>query len=140
VNLSNDPVHIPPFCSQGDFNGILGRLFPFLAERKGPLQGAAVLHARQAAAESRGAVLEANGQSDNTTAKNCRSMIVPRWPKHIRSLLESSYDLEPLSSFLLFPIEGFLEFDTKEGRNFSRVTLETDKLMSCHLDGVAGDI
>ena len=64
----------------------------------------------------------------------------PYPPKHIRSLLESSYDLEPLSPFLLFPIEGFLEFDAKEARNFFGVVLETDKLMSCHLDGVTGSI
>jgi hypothetical protein len=64
----------------------------------------------------------------------------PYPPKHIRLLLELSYHPEPLSPFLLFPIEGFLEFDTKEGRNFSGVALETDKLMSCHLDGVAGSI
>ena len=61
----------------------------------------------------------------------------PHPTKHILLLLESSYYLEPLSPFLLFPIEGFLEFYTKEGRNFSRVILETDKFMSCHLDGVA---
>ena len=60
--------------------------------------------------------------------------------KHIRLLLESSYDLEPLSPFLLFPVEGFLEFDAKEARNLSRVALEADELMSCHLDGVTGSV
>ena len=64
----------------------------------------------------------------------------PYSPKHFRLLLESSYDLEPLSPFLLFPIQGFLEFDAKEARNFSGVALEADKLMSGHLDGVAGSI
>jgi hypothetical protein len=61
-------------------------------------------------------------------------------PKDIRLLLESSYYLEPLSPFLLFPIEGLLELYTKEGGNFSRISLEADKLMSCHLDWVADSI
>lgn len=61
-------------------------------------------------------------------------------PRHIRLLLELSYYREPLPPFLLFPIEGFLEFHTKEAGNFSGVTLETVKLMSCHLDGVTGSI
>jgi hypothetical protein len=64
----------------------------------------------------------------------------PHPTKHILLLLESSYYLEPLSPFLFFPIEGFLEFYTKESRNFSGVTLETDKLMSCHLDGATDSI
>ena len=58
----------------------------------------------------------------------------------VRLLLESSYYLEPLSPFLLFPIEGLLELYTKEGRKFSRVSLEADKLMSCHRDWVADSI
>ena len=66
------------------------------------------------------------------------SLLAP--DKHIRSWLESSHYLEPLSPFLLFPIQGFLEFHTEEARNFSRVTLETDKLMSRHLNGVADSI
>jgi hypothetical protein len=61
-------------------------------------------------------------------------------PKDIRLLLELSYYLEPLSPFLLFPIEGLLELYTKEGGNFSRISLEADKLMSCHLDWVADSI
>lgn len=61
-------------------------------------------------------------------------------PKNIRLLLESPYYLEPLSPFLLFPIEGLPELYTKEGRNFSRISLEADKLMSRHLDRVADSI
>ena len=64
----------------------------------------------------------------------------PYPPKHIRSLLESSYDLEPLSLFLFFPIEGLLEFDAEEAGSFLGGAFEADKLMSCHLDGVTGSI
>jgi hypothetical protein len=61
-------------------------------------------------------------------------------PKDIRLVRESSYYLEPPSPFLLFPIEGLLELHTKEARNFSRISLEADELMSCHLDWVADSI
>jgi hypothetical protein len=55
-------------------------------------------------------------------------------------LLRSSYYLQPLSPFPLFPIEGSLELRTKEGRNFSRLGLEADKLMSSHQDCLAVSI
>jgi hypothetical protein len=55
-------------------------------------------------------------------------------------LLRSSYYLQPLSPFPLFPIEGSLELGTKEGRNFSGLRLEADKLMSSHQDCLAVSI
>jgi hypothetical protein len=55
-------------------------------------------------------------------------------------LLRSSYYRQPLSPFPLFPIEGSLELRTKEGRNFSGLRLEADKLMSSHQDRLAVSI
>ena len=57
-----------------------------------------------------------------------------------RWLLGSTYDREPLSPFLLFPIEGLLELHAKEGRKFFGGNLETAKLVSRHLDRVAAGI
>ena len=52
----------------------------------------------------------------------------------------SSYDHEPLPGFLLFPIEGLLELDAKEGWKFFRGSLEAVELVGRHLDRIAAGI
>lgn len=69
----------------------------------------------------------------------------PRWAYRAEAFYDggarlSSYDRELLPCFPLFPIEGLLELDAKEGRKFFGGSLETAELVRRHLYRITGGI